>query len=636
MRKIRINTILISLVFLLNTAYAAAQAPPTSFLVADGNTDYDSGRGIGSDDNGNVYVTGGFQISVTFGSTTLYSSGGRDMFLVKYDSAGIVQWAVSAGGSSASERGRAIAVDGAGNSYVAGYFYNSATFGSITLTSNGGYDIYIAKYNTSGVVQWVKSAGGSSDDDDTYGVSVNTYGDCYICGNFGGTATFGTGVSVISAGGLDAYLAKYNSAGVLQWVNRMGGSGNDIAFACASDQSGNVGVTGYFNGTASFDATTNLTSSGYADIFIAKYTSASTLMFAEKAGGSNWEEERGMNTDNLGNFYITGNYVGTATFGSGPGSTSITSVTALFSQPPVPSQDIFTAKYDASGNFEWVESAGGGRDEGGRGVALDDYGNVNIVGYFEGDIYFGTFLLINNAPGPNFAYEDPFAAQYSTSGTFKWAVHGGTGWHDSGYGIGTDPWGNVLVTGSIIEDGSGAHWNGTPFPGTSYNNNDDIFVVKMGYASGPPPLTVSFTQTNVSCYGGSDGAIDMSVIGGAPLYNYLWSTNATTEDISGLIAGTYTVTVTDAAAIIVDSVVITQPAAAISGEVFSTAETGAFNDGMAWVVVSGGTPAYTYSWDDPAYQTTDTAYYLSAGIYKVVFADLNGCNDSLTIQVADS
>ncbi len=637
MRKIKINTIVITLFFLLNAAYAVAQAPPTSFLWAAGNTDYDSGRGIGSDNDGNIYVTGGFQISVTFGSTTLYSSGGRDMFLVKYDSAGVAQWAVSAGGSSASERGRAIAVDGAGNCYVAGYFYMTATFGSITVTSNGGYDAYIAKYNTSGVVQWVKTAGGSTDDDNAYGVSIDANGNCYVCGNFGGTATFGTGVSRTSAGGLDAYISKYNSNGVFQWVNQMGGSGNDIAFACASNQTGDVGVTGYFNGTASFDTATYLTSSGYADIFIAKYTSASNLMFAEKAGGSNWEEARGMNIDNLGNFYITGNYVGTATFGSGTGSTSITSVTALYSSPPSPSQDIFTAKYDASGNFEWVKSAGGGRDEGGRGVALDDYGNVNIVGYFEGDIYFGTFLLINNAPGPNFAYEDPFAAQYSTSGSFKWAVHGGTGWHDSGYGIGTDPWGNILVTGSIIEDGSGAHWNDTPFPNTSYNNNDDIFVVKMGYASGPQALNVSFTQTNVSCYGGNDGAINMSVYGGAPPYLYLWSNGETIEDISGLITGLYYVTITDnAGGSLIDSVIITQPATAISGQADSQAETAQLNDGMAWVVVSGGTPGYTYLWDDPGYQTTDTAFNVKAGTYIVVFTDMNGCSDSLSVQVADS
>jgi len=637
MIKREINTILIIISFLLSSAYTVAQPPTTSFLWAAGNTDYDSGRGISSDNNGNVYVTGGFQISVTFGTTTLYSSGGRDMFLVKYDSAGIVQWAVSAGGSSASERGRAIAVDGTGNSYVAGYFYSTATFGNITVTSNGGYDAYIAKYNTSGVVQWVKTSGGSTDDDDAYGVSIDANGNCYVCGNFGSTATFAAGVSCTSAGGLDAYISKYSNAGVFQWVNQMGGSGNDIAYACASGQSGDVGVTGYFNETALFDITTNLTSSGYADVFIAKYTSTSNLIFAGKAGGSGWEEARGVNIDNLGNLYITGNYVGTATFGSGSGSISITSVTALFSSPPSPSQDIFTAKYNASGNFEWVRSAGGGRDEGGRGVALDNYGNVNIVGYFEGDATFGTYLLINNAPGPNFAYEDPFVVQYSTSGSFKWAVNGGAGWHDSGYGIGTDPWGNILVTGNIKEDGSGALWNDTPFPNSSYNNNDDIFVVKMGIASGPQVLTVSFTQTNVSCFGGSDGAIDMSVTGGAFSYSYLWSTNATTEDISGLIAGTYIVTVTDTAgAVVVDSVIITQPATAILGQGYSQAETALLNDGMAWVVVSGGAPSYTYLWNDPNYQTTDTAYNLSAGIYKVVFADMKGCSDSLSIQVADS
>ena len=316
------------------------------------------------------------------------------------------------------------------------------------------------------------------------------------------------------------------------------------------------------------------------------------------------------------------------------------------------------------------------------------------------------------ASNVSFAYEDPYAAQYDTSGTFNWAVHGGSGWHDAGYGITTDPWGNVLVTGTITPDGSSIGWNGATFVGAANSNNgDDMFVVKMGNVSGPPPLSIFLNKTDVSCNGFNDGSIDLTPNGGALSYSYQWSTSDTTQDISGLAPGTYTVTVTDTANTVkIDSVTITQPDSLLlsfsstnllcfndndgsidlsvsggtspfsfvwsntdttedinglvagkyvvvvtdynncvntdsstiiqptqlTGQIFSKEETSATFDGMAWVVVSGGTPTYTYLWNDFVHQTNDTAFTLIAGTYQVVFTDANGCKDSLSVAVADS
>jgi len=612
------------------------QAPATSFTAWAGNSGVDDGWGVGTDTDGNIYACGGFNGSITFGSTTLTSSGGRDMYLVKYDSSGTVQWAQKAGGSAASERGRAIAVDAAGNSYVCGYFYTQATFGSITVTSNGGYDAFLAKYNSAGTVQWVKSIGGSLDEDEAFDVAIDSSGNSFVIGYFKGTATFSPGVTLTSSGGADIYIMKHNTAGVFQWVNKVGGSGDDYGYGCIVDPSGNIGVTGLFNGTATFETGSSLTSSGYADIFIAKYNGLTgVLVFAKKAGGTYWDEARGMNCDKNGNFFITGNYKGTATFGSGSASSSITSTIELFGSNY--SLDIFTAKYDNAGNFDWVKTAGGGRDEGGRDVACDYMGNVNIVGYYEGNIYFDTLYLENVASHISFAYEDPFAAQYDNSGAIKWAVHGGSGWHDAAYGVTTDIWGNVIVTGTINPDGTTIYWNGMEFLGaTNSNNGHDMFVAKMGNLSGPPPLSITITKTDITCNGLTDGTATVTPYGGSLVYSYLWSTGGTGTSITGLGVGTYTVTTTDTSnSSVTDSIEIFQPTP-LSADIYSKEETSALSDGMAWVVISGGTPGYTYLWDDINTQSNDTAFNLVTGIYKVVYTDNNLCHDSATVLVADS
>ncbi|RLD65107.1 MAG: hypothetical protein DRI84_07505, partial [Bacteroidetes bacterium] len=621
---------LILILFISTTSFA--QAPATSFTAWAGSTGVDDGWGVGTDALGNIYACGGFNGSVTFGTTTLSSTGGRDMYLVKYNSTGTVQWAVKGGGSSASERGRAIAVDAAGNSYVTGYFYSSATFGSITVTSNGGYDVYIAKYNNAGVSQWVKTIGSSGDYDEAFDVAIDAAGNSFVVGYFQGTATFSPGVTLTSSGMSDVYIMKHNSAGVFQWVKKIGGTANDRAYGCSVDPSGNLGVTGYFTGTATFTPGYNLTSIGSADIFIAKLNgSTGALMFAKKAGGSSYEEARGMDCDSQGNFYITGNYYGTATFGSGTSSSSITSTTEMYGTNP--SMDIFTARYSNNGDFSWVNSAGGARDEGGRDVACDDMGNVNTTGFFEGNIYFGTYYLQNIASNPSFAYEDPYAAQYDTSGTFNWAVHGGSGWHDAGYGITTDPWGNVIVTGTLNPDGSTRYWNGMAFVGaTNSNNGDDMFVAKMGNLSGPPPLSLTLTKTDISCNGLTNGTATVVASGGALVYSYLWSTGDTTLMIDSLSIGTYTVIITDTAnSSIIDSITITEPAIISSG--ISKIDVKCFGEanGSISLSLTGGTAPFSYLWSNG--DTTQSINQLIPTIYSVVITDANNCTQTDSIYV---
>ncbi|MBI4648982.1 MAG: SprB repeat-containing protein [Bacteroidia bacterium] len=141
----------------------------------------------------------------------------------------------------------------------------------------------------------------------------------------------------------------------------------------------------------------------------------------------------------------------------------------------------------------------------------------------------------------------------------------------------------------------------------------------------PAVLSAGTIQTNVSCNGGNNGSIDLTVSGGIGPYVYLWSNSATTEDISGLTANAYTVTVADFNnCTITASATITEPTVMVLTTSVINPDCGISN-GEASVSVTGGISPYTYLWDDPLTQTNDTASGLAAGIYNVTVTDFLTC-----------
>ena len=279
-----------------------------------GGTDYDYGNGIAVNTNGNSYITGFFGENATFGTTTLTSSGyyDYDIFVAKLDSNGNWLWAKKAGGTS-EDNGLSITFDANGNSYVTGYFESSATFGTTTLTSNQYEDIFVAKLDSNGNWLWAKQAGGINDD---YGwsISVDDNGNSYVTGYFGSSATFGT-ATLTSSGGSDIFVAKMDSNGNWLWAKKAGGTSEDKGYSIALDDNGNSYVTGVFYGSATF-GTATLTSSGNYDIFVAKLDSNGNWFWAKKAGGINDDYGWSISVDDNGNSYVTGVFYGSATFGT--------------------------------------------------------------------------------------------------------------------------------------------------------------------------------------------------------------------------------------------------------------------------------------------------------------------------------
>ena len=356
---------------------------------------WDCARGVGADAAGNVYVTGGFLGTANFSGTSLTSRYNEDCFLAKYSSSGILLWVRQGTNSDwwLPAYGTGIAVDSAGDSLVVGYFEaQTVSFGGITATNPGyassSYAAFIVKYDSAGVPQWARGLGGG----ETYSTTVgmDAAGNCYVAGNFAGTLLLGN-TTLTSAGDKDGFLAKYNSAGVLQWARQVAGIGKDDA-GLGVDAAGNSWFAGLFTGSASIGPT-NLTSpSGYG-IFVARYDTDGNLQWVRQADSASFlGTGGGCGIDASGNCYIAGVYTGTVNFGG----TAITNRGGW---------DIFAAKYDSAGNFQWVQTGGGPGNDVAWRAAVDTAGNCYIAGWFQGTALIGTNTL--TAQG----YWDTFVAR---------------------------------------------------------------------------------------------------------------------------------------------------------------------------------------------------------------------------------
>ncbi|HUM45377.1 MAG TPA: MopE-related protein [Chitinophagales bacterium] len=245
----------------------------------------DKAFGIGTDADGNVLVSGHFiSGTLAFGSTTLFNSGGFDIFLVKYDANGNVLWAKNPSGSG-YDFNFSLELDANGNSYITGHFSSfQLIFGGATVTNGGGDDIYVAKYDANGNAMWAQKAGGNTYDYG-YDVSVDGQGNVFLTGNFHSpTISFGNISLTNSTTYADFYVVKYNSSGDPQWAQH--GTGSDYTFGrgCGADASGNVYVTGLFgNETLTLGNLTLTTYAGATDLFIARYGSSNctTIFYAD-------------------------------------------------------------------------------------------------------------------------------------------------------------------------------------------------------------------------------------------------------------------------------------------------------------------------------------------------------------------
>jgi hypothetical protein len=304
---------------------------------------------------GSVYTAGEFYGTVDFDpgagtSMNLTSAGSADVFVSKLDASGNFVWAKKFGGSL-YDSGYSMAVDSVGNVYTTGNFDGTVDFdpdenSTSNLTSAGGGDVFVSKLDASGNFVWAKSFG-SPNSDFGQSVAVDSVGNVYTAGSFGGTVDFDPGAgttNLISNGSGDVFVSKLNATGNFVWAKSFGGLAFDTGTSLAVDAAGNVYTTGYFEGAVDFDpgaGVTNLVSAGSRDAFVSKLNATGNLVWAKSFGGANSDAGFSVAVDAAGNVYTTGSFEDTVDFDPGVGVTNLTSAG---------SADAFVSKLDALGS----------------------------------------------------------------------------------------------------------------------------------------------------------------------------------------------------------------------------------------------------------------------------------------------
>lgn len=356
--------------------YSPSGAPLWVSRYDGGINGNDRSVAIAHDASGNVYVTGNSQ----------GASSGYDIATVKYNSAGVQQWASRYNGpANGDDFAVKVAVDASGNVYVSGYSDGTGK----------GKDIVTIKYNASGVQQWAPVYNGPLGLDDlAASMLIDNSANVFVTGTINGT---GSASNII--------LLKFNTAGAQQWAQTYNGGGNDadIANAMKLDNAGNIFIAGK-----------SKTLSGNFDFITIKYNPAGTFLWAAPFNGSaNANDEAlSIDVDTDGNIITTGQSISSA--GAG---------------------DITTIKYSTAGTVLWNRTI--------AGTANSDDAPMNLCTDLSGNIYVSGFTR-DIGTGCNF-----LTAKYNRDGILKWEekynyIDNDT---DKAVMVSVDPSGNVFVTG---------------------------------------------------------------------------------------------------------------------------------------------------------------------------------------------
>ncbi len=389
----------------------------------------DATSGICVDAAGNVYVTGSFSGKADLSKEEkAVSAGQEDLFLMKYDREGVLVWSRQIG-STPKEAGASICLDSLGHVFVCGMWGGDETDSKSGIASSVTSRVYIAKFDTSnGKTMWYKSTSGGGKDAG-YGICADKEGNIYVTGGFQGSISFG-GHSLSSRGSSDVFIVKYNGEGKSLWAKRAGGEGLDAGTSIALDVQGNPVIAGFFQGKSSF-GDIQIKSTGYCDIFTAKYTPQGETLWAKQAGSPTADDYGyGIATDLSGNVYITGMTSGESAFD-------------FIKLRNTGNFDIFIAKYGPDGQLYWVTQAGGKTADAAYSIAATADGCLYLTGYFTDNAQFDTITV--PGLGPN--NENIFIAKYTQNGKVVWVFPAGGSRKDYGFSVAGGTVGNAYVTG---------------------------------------------------------------------------------------------------------------------------------------------------------------------------------------------
>jgi hypothetical protein len=504
---------------------------PDRDLVIDPGLDYstflggnsaDNGAGVAVDAAGNAYIVGTTQ-SPDFPTTagafdrTGAVSSFSDVFVAKLNPTGTALVYATFIGGSDLDWGRAIAIDAAGNAYVAGQTKSSnfpVTANAFDRTFNipncprcgvDNYDAFVLKLNPSGsALVYSTFLGGAQDIDDALGIAVDASGSAYVTGETG-SADFPVTPGAFRTtrnGEYDAYVTKFNPAGsALVYSTFIGGSLVDFGVRIVVDAANNAYVLGntrspdFPTTPGAFDTSQN----GAFDIFMLKLNATGTgLLYSTYIGGSNMESAGGLAVDSAGNAYVTGGTL-SLDYPTTPGAFKTTT----------DGNDGFVTKLNPTGSaLVYSTFIGGSSSDGVSAIALDASGNAFLTGSTTSGDFPTIPGAIQTVPGGS---TDAFVAELNAAGSgLLLSTYLGGSNSDFATDLKLGPAGSIVITGQTMS----ADFPTTPGAFDSIlNGGTDAFVARISPSGTPPPPTLSTASVNPAMIVGgnsSTGTVTLS------------------------------------------------------------------------------------------------------------------------------
>ena len=341
-------------------------------------------------------------------------------------------WTRRAGGAS-TDLANSLWVDAAKNVFVTGSISGQAKFHKTEISSRGGGDIYVAKYNPAGVPLWVKTFGGKLDDF-ANAITGDPEGNLYLTGIFTDTAYFEG--QPLEAKGTDLFVLKLNPRGQLQWVKRLETNGTAIAQCIAVTDQGGVYVGGLFSGQYNKKIARQM---GQTDGFVAKLSWQGELSWTKIMGGAGFDEVNMLSTDPWGRVLAAGVFDN-----------------AMYVEDTeirgYSSKSAFAIRMEATGNVLWSRGLSGSDAQSQIADATTDLaGNVYLTGKFSGETQFGDQVMVSKGQ------TDVFVCSINSKGQFNWASSMGGSEVDDALSIQISPNEKfLLVSGSynkFLENG---------------------------------------------------------------------------------------------------------------------------------------------------------------------------------------
>ncbi len=351
--------------------------------------------------------------------------------------------------------------------------------GSTTLSAPSRTDVFVAKLNSSGQVQWaVQTTGATSKVDSANAIAPDGSGGAYIAGSMMGSMTAGSTV-LTAVGSFEAYAAHVTSAGQFAWAKSTTGSANSVAGidGLAVGTTGRLVMSGYYSGTVNFNpsGSTTLTGAGSYDVAVWVLNSDGTLAWAEGFGGSNYDQSDAVAVDPSGNIYVTGAFSGTVNFNPSGTALNLTAGTGGYSP--------FVLKLSSTGATAWADALVDSSSVAiGNGIGVDSSGRVIVGGWFVGTVDFdpGTGTTSVTSQGA----QDAFVAALDGSGNFLSVATGGGSGTDESFGVALNASGAIAIAGVYTGPNANNPSVLTTFGSTNLATigNADIFVATLSFA----------------------------------------------------------------------------------------------------------------------------------------------------------